>query len=122
MKVFTREKKITVFRGSTIIKTLTFVTEILPNGISSWKIWRWKFTRDWFNLLLNQGQRNQNQAEGEDIGYHSPLVAIQVDLGKKDKIDYMGQLVHMECRAYYRGVKHDKKDKLGLVQFEVQVL
>ena len=33
-----------------------------------------------------------------------------------------GQLVHMECRAYYRGVKHDKKDKLGLVQFEVQVL
>jgi len=68
------------------------------------------------------GQRNQNQAEGEDIGYHSPLVAIQVDLGEKDKIDYMGQLVHMECRAYYRGVKHDKKDKLGLVQFEVQVL
>ena len=33
-----------------------------------------------------------------------------------------GQLVHMECHAYYRGVKHDNKDKLGLVQFEVQVL
>merc|ERR1712172_185709 len=62
------------------------------------------------------GQRNQNQGPEEDIGYHSPLVAIQVE----PKL--MGQLVHMECRAYYRGVKHDKKDKLGLVQFEVQVL
>merc|ERR1711872_283530 len=59
------------------------------------------------------GQRNQVDKE---VGYHSPLVAIQVDPATK------GQLVHMECRAYYRGVKHDKKDKLGLVQFEVQVL
>ena len=50
------------------------------------------------------------------VGYHSPLVAIQV--APKSQ----GQLVHMECRAYYRGVKHDKKDKLGLVQFEVQLL
>ena len=52
----------------------------------------------------------------KDIGYQSPLVAIQVEPKEP------GQLVHMECRAYYRGVKHDKKDKLGLVQFEVQVL
>ena len=33
-----------------------------------------------------------------------------------------GQLVHVECRAYYRGVRHDKKDKLGLVQFELQII
>jgi len=59
------------------------------------------------------GQRNQVD---KNVGYHSPLVAIQVDPKTP------GQLVHMECRAYYRGVKHDKKDKLGLVQFEVQVL
>jgi len=59
------------------------------------------------------GQRNQVD---KDIGYQSPLVAIQVEPKEP------GQLVHMECRAYYRGVKHDKKDKLGLVQFEVQVL
>ena len=52
----------------------------------------------------------------KDIEYQSPLVAIQVEPKEP------GQLVHMECRAYYRGVKHDKKDKLGLVQFEVQVL
>jgi len=59
------------------------------------------------------GQRNQVD---NSVGYHSPLVAIQVDPKNP------GQLVHMECRAYYRGVKHDKKDKLGLVQFEVQIL
>jgi len=59
------------------------------------------------------GQRNQVDTK---VGYHSPLVAIQV--APKSQ----GQLVHMECRAYYRGVKHDKKDKLGLVQFEVQLL
>ena len=45
-----------------------------------------------------------------------PSCLVQVDPATK------GQLVHMECRAYYRGVKHDKKDKLGLVQFKVQVL
>merc|ERR1712226_532451 len=56
------------------------------------------------------------EAKDKDICYHSPLVAIQVEP------ETAGQLVHMECRAYYRGVKHDKKDKLGLVQFEVQVL
>ena len=92
-----------------------------------------------------QGQRNQVDKE---VGYHSPLVAIQVDestsfflvsflilfrlfvsipspsLDQVVQVDpaTKGQLVHMECRAYYRGVKHDKKDKLGLVQFEVQVL
>ena len=64
-------------------------------------------------FLKNQGQRNQAD---DKVGYHSPLVAIQI------KPKTAGQLVHMECRAYYRGVKHDKKDKLGLVQFEVQVL
>merc|ERR1719228_3294382 len=53
---------------------------------------------------------------GRNVGYHSPLVAIQVDPKTQ------GQLVHVECRAYYRGVRHDKKDKLGLVQFEVQIL
>ena len=68
---------------------------------------------DQLNRFLPQGQRNQVD---KDVGYHSPLVAIQVEPKQA------GQLVHMECRAYYRGVKHDKKDKLGLVQFEVQVL
>ena len=96
-------------------------------------------------LVLNQGQRNQ---EDRDVGYHSPLVAIQVKPKTSEYILHIyvvlfnacalsvklsgtkiqvepkkrGQLVHVECRAYYRGVRHDKKDKLGLVQFEVQIL
>merc|ERR1719365_177653 len=51
-----------------------------------------------------------------DVGFHPPLVAIQVDPSP-----LRGQLVHIECRAYYSGVRHNSKDKLGLVQFEVQI-
>jgi len=47
--------------------------------------------------------------------YHSPLVAIQVNLDES----YVGQLVHIECRAYYKGVVHETKSKKGLVQFEI---
>ena len=50
------------------------------------------------------------------VKYEVPLVYIQVDPATA------GQLVHVECRAYYRGVRHDKKDKLGLVQFELQII
>ena len=44
------------------------------------------------------------------------MAQIQVDTNT------MGQLIHMECRAYYPGVNHQNKDKLGRVQFEVQIL
>jgi len=53
--------------------------------------------------------------DGSASVYHSPLVAIQVDLDEA----YAGQLVHIECRAYYKGVEHVSKTKKGLVQFEV---
>jgi len=64
--------------------------------------------------------------------YHAPLVAIQVDLGNPratcsstDSRPYLasscGQLVHIECRAWYDGVEHSTKDKAGLVQFEVHL-
>ena len=43
----------------------------------------------------------------------------QVDL--RNSWPHRGQLVHIECRAYYEGVRHDVKNKLGLVQFEVQI-
>jgi len=62
------------------------------------------------------GERNQLEP---DVGFHSPLVAIQVDL--RNSWPHRGQLVHIECRAYYEGVRHDVKNKLGLVQFEVQI-
>jgi len=47
--------------------------------------------------------------------YHSPLVAIKIKTSK------IGQLIHVECRAYYQGVEHVSKDKTGLVQFEVMI-
>jgi len=48
-------------------------------------------------------------------GYHAPLVAVKISP------NVLGQLIHIECRAYFRGVVHSKKDKMGLVQFELQV-
>jgi len=50
--------------------------------------------------------------------YHSPLVAVKVSPRNEN---YKGQLIHIECRAYYKGVKHITKTKEGLVQFEVQI-
>lgn len=47
--------------------------------------------------------------------YHSPLVAIKVH----PKIT--GQLIHIQCKAYYNNVLHSSKDKMGLVNFEVQI-
>jgi len=47
--------------------------------------------------------------------YHSPLVAIKINPTN------VGQLLHVECRAYYKGVIHNTKDKTGLVQFEVLI-
>jgi hypothetical protein len=35
------------------------------------------------------------------------------------KMEHVGQLIHMECRAWFHGVIHDTKDKLGLIQFEL---
>jgi len=52
-----------------------------------------------------------------ELNYHSPLVAIKIT----PKASSLGQLIHIECRAYYKGVKHVTKTKEGLVQFEVQI-
>jgi len=57
---------------------------------------------------------------GEDISgnvYHPPLVAVKINPTPAS----IGQLVHVECRAYYHGVEHSTKDKMGLVQFEVLI-
>jgi len=51
--------------------------------------------------------------QGNKESYHSPLVAVRfTDLPK-------GQLVHIECRSYYAGVRHETKSKTGLVTFEM---
>jgi len=51
-----------------------------------------------------------------DKNYHSPLVAIRI------KPTNIGQLLHVECRAYFQGVIHKTKEKMGLVQFEVMTV
>lgn len=61
------------------------------------------------------GQKNQ---ENPLMGYHPPLVAVKINPNPELK----GQLIHVECRAYFAGAVHDTKDKLGLVQFEVQII
>eukprot|EP00092_Neocalanus_flemingeri_P020649 GFUD01022374.1.p1 GENE.GFUD01022374.1~~GFUD01022374.1.p1 ORF type:complete len:337 (-),score=67.02 GFUD01022374.1:496-1506(-) len=62
---------------------------------------------------FNGGKANADFNGGKN--YHSPLVAIKI------KPTTVGQLIHVECRAYFQGVKHDTKHKLGLVQFEVMI-
>ena len=54
---------------------------------------------------------------GRPYGYHSPLVAIKIHPRK----EFLGQLLHVECRAYFRDVVHNTKNKMGLVQFEVLI-
>jgi len=45
----------------------------------------------------------------------APMIAVQVsDLQKAN-----GRLIHIMCKAFFNGVVHSKKDKAGLVQFEV---
>jgi len=55
--------------------------------------------------------------KGDPKHYHSPLVVVQFDTAKMDR--FVGQLIHVECRAYYKGVIHTTKTKTGMVQFEV---
>lgn len=43
----------------------------------------------------------------------SPLLAVQFEELK------VGQLIHIECRAYFKGVYHSRKEKQGLVRFEI---
>jgi len=44
-------------------------------------------------------------------------VAIKISPSKAN----IGQLIHIECRAWFTGVIHNTKDKMGLVQFEVMI-
>jgi len=83
--------------------------EALEGRISYWPASR-AIPLTYFPYL---GERN---GVDKHVGYHPPLVAIQVDPREP------GQLVHVECRAFYRGVNHHKKDNLDLVQFEVQIV
>ena len=60
---------------------------------------------------------DKNYIEGSTSVYHSPLVALQLHLDES----IVGQLIHIECRVYHKGVWHDTKSKAGLIQFEVML-
>ena len=60
---------------------------------------------------------DKNYIEGSSSVYHSPLVALQLHLDES----IVGQLIHVECRVYHKGVWHDTKSKAGLIQFEVML-
>jgi len=48
-------------------------------------------------------------------GYQSPLLAVQFeDLP-------VGQLMHIECRAYAGNINYDRKDKIGKAHFEIMM-
>jgi len=49
------------------------------------------------------------------VNYHPPMVALRITNPP------VGRMVHIVCRAYYSGVKHSTKDKIGLTQFELLV-
>lgn len=51
--------------------------------------------------------------KGNGNNYHNPTVAVQL------KNLQVGRLYHIECKFWGKGIKHDRKDRLGLVHFEV---
>jgi len=51
----------------------------------------------------------------QGTAYGVPIVAV-----KFTKLP-VGQLVHVECRAWFHGVRHSSRDKEGLTQFELLV-
>jgi len=55
----------------------------------------------------------KDKGDPDNVGYHAPIVAAKISP------KYKGQLIHIECAAYFRGVVHNRKDKMGLVQFEM---
>lgn len=56
------------------------------------------------------------------IHNESPLVALQFKIDADGAKVHAGRLIHIMCKAYYDKVKHSKKDKAGLVKFELYYL
>jgi sodium/potassium-transporting ATPase subunit beta len=46
--------------------------------------------------------------------YHNPVVAVKFGAGIP-----RGQLIHIECKLWAKGVKHSSKDRVGQVHFEL---
>jgi len=48
--------------------------------------------------------------------YLSPLIAVQFNVAKS-----IGQLIHIECRAFAKNIGYNRRDKIGISVFEIQV-
>ena len=48
--------------------------------------------------------------------YESPLIAVQFENPA------MGQLLHIECRAWAKNIKYDRMDRIGMAHFELFIL
>ena len=48
--------------------------------------------------------------------YESPLVAVQFNNPK------LGQLLHVECRAWAKNIDYDKRHRMGISHFELYIL
>jgi len=46
-------------------------------------------------------------------GYLSPLVAVQIEPLRKN------QLLHIECRAFAKNIKYNRRDRIGMVHLEI---
>lgn len=49
--------------------------------------------------------------------YQPPLVAVRLNMNKPQSTT--GQLIHVQCKAWFEGVIHNTRDKMGMVMFEV---
>jgi len=98
--------------------------EIIKNAADKNQIWfdcRGRFAADKEALKMTFYPESQGipikyfPFQGGD--YEPPLVAVKLHLN--EKASPVGQLIHVECRAWYDGVKHITRDKTGMVMFEV---
>ena len=47
--------------------------------------------------------------------YHNPVVAVKFDGVPQ------GQLLHIECKLWAKGMRHSRKDRIGQVHFELML-
>ena len=64
--------------------------------------------------------KNVHQSINQILCVKSVAVAVRIETDKILDLQ-VGQLIHVECRAWFDGVIHDTKDMAGLVRFEVML-
>merc|ERR1711953_1239259 len=93
---------------------ITFNTDDNQEGdkVENWKDWdkRIKY------FPKTQGFPNYYFPYTAQPDYLSPLIAVQFNVAKN-----IGQLIHIECRAFAKNIGYNRRDKIGISVFEIQV-